>query len=132
MASQLSSQQKAEFRQILKQRFLELRELVRQELVNSDNQHFIDYAEQVHDLEDASVADLLVDLGLATIDRYIEEIRDVDAALMGIAEGSYGVCIDCDESIPVERLRAHPMARRCTSCQQRFEETHAHPAHTSL
>lgn len=132
MTTELSSQQKAEFRQILKQRFLELRELVRQELINSDNQHFIDYAEQVHDLEDASVADLLVDLGLATIDRYIEEIRHIDAALIGMAEGSYGVCIDCDESIPVERLRVHPMARRCTSCQQRFELTHAHPSHTSL
>jgi len=132
MASELSQQQITEFRQILKDRFLQLRDQVRQELINSDDKHFIDYAEQVHDLEDASVADLLVDLGLATIDRYIEEIRQVDAALMRIAEGGYGVCIDCDDSIPLARLQAYPMARRCTNCQQRFEQTHAQPNHSSL
>ena len=132
MSSELSQQQIAEFKQILKQRFYELREQVREELIKSDEKHFIDYAECVHDLEDASVADLLVDLQLADIDRHIQDIRQVDAALMRLAEGGYGICDDCGDNIPEQRLRANPVALRCTACQQRYENTHMHPSRSSL
>lgn len=132
MASELTRQQLAGFRQLLKQRYYALREEVRQELINTDNQHFVDFAERVHDLEDASVADLLVDLQLADIDRHIQEIRDVDAALIRIAEGNYGICSDCSDDIPVARLTAYPTANRCLRCQTLYEKNHAHPSYSTL
>lgn len=132
MPKDLNQQQQDELRQRLKQRYDELREEIRQELINSDKQHFIDLAESVHDLEDASVADFLVDLELANIDRHIQEVRHIDLALLRIAEGSYGVCSDCGDAIPMERLLAYPSAQRCTICQEAYEKNHAHPSRSSL
>lgn len=105
-------------------RFLTLRGEIQDALLRNDDEHYADIAGQVTDMEDAALADLIVDLDLAEIDRDVEEIRDIDAALMRIAESRYGICIDCDEAIPVERLRAYPTAKRCIDCQRRYERTH--------
>ena len=121
-----------EFKRILQKRYSELREEIRQELLKSDEQHFIDLAGQVHDLQDESVADLLVDLDLAILDMHIEEIRDIDASLMRIASGSYGQCMDCNTDIAEARMRAWPTAKRCQPCQTHFESSHAVPAHPSM
>ena len=101
------------FRENLELRFRELREEIRQALLQSDEQSYIELAGRVHDMEEASVADLLVDVSLADIDRHVEEIRDIDAALGRIATGTYGVCTDCGEGIEVARLEVHPTAKRC-------------------
>ena len=123
----LTESQLLEFKMRLKDRFCDVREEIRLELLRSDDQHFIDLAGQVHDLEDESVADLLVDLNLAIIDMHIQEIRDIDASLIRIALGSYGVCIDCEIDIAVERLHAYLTAKRCTPCQSVYERNHAGP-----
>jgi len=128
----LSNKQLNEFKTALDARYAELREEIRQELLDSDEEHFIDLAGQVHDLEEESVADLLVDLDLAEIDRHVEEVREIDAALLRIARGSYGICADCDDEIEVARLRAHPTARRCEPCQTNFERNHAGPKRSTL
>jgi len=121
----LTDNQIRDFKKKLDDRFFELREEVRLELLKSDKQHFIDLAGRVHDCGDASVADLLVDLQLTSIDRHVQEIRDIDAALIRIATGNYGVCIDCQSSIVVERLEAYLTAKRCQPCQVGYENLHA-------
>lgn len=121
-----------ELKKKLDKRYFELREEIRQELLASDEQRFIDLAGEVHDLEEASVADLLADLDLAILDLHVEEIRDIDAALMRIAHGEYGVCLDCDENIAIKRLRAYPTAKRCLACQSRYESSHAGTGTPSL
>ena len=87
-----NDRQLSEFKKVLEDRYRALREEIRQELLDSDNEHYIDLAGQVHDLEDESVADLLVDLDLAIIDLHVSEIREIDAALMSLARGGYGIC----------------------------------------
>ena len=114
-----------DFKKILDDRFFELREEIRVELLKSDDQHFIDLAGRVHDIGEASVADLLVDLQLADIDRHIKEIRNIDAALMRIAAGKYGACSHCDATIAVDRLEAYPTAKRCHRCQVDHEHNYA-------
>lgn len=128
----LTDTQIHDFKKKLDNRFFELREEIRLELLKSDDQHYIDLAGQVHDCAEASVADLLVDLQLASIDRHIQEIRDIDGALMRIAAGSYGVCIDCESSIAVERLQAYSTAKRCQPCQVEYERLHAGRSGPSL
>ena len=44
---------------------------------------------------------------------------DLDAALIRWHEGSYGVCVDCGRGIPIDRLRARPMATRCVACAEK-------------
>ena len=121
----LTERQNLEFKARLKERFNDLREEIRLELLRSDNQHFIDLAGQVHDLEEESVADLLVDIDLAIVDMHVDEIRKIDQALMRIAERCYGICIDCEDEIDVERLMAYLTAERCTRCQTAYEHGHA-------
>ena len=128
----LTSKQIHEFKSILDDRFRVLREKIRRELLNSDDQRYIELAGEVHDREEESVADMLVDVQLASIDRHIHEIRDIDAALTRIAVGSYGICIDCKNNIEADRLVAYPTAKRCQPCQTEYERMHAAEGGTSL
>lgn len=128
----LTDNQIHDFKKKLDDRFYELREEIRLELLESDDQHYIDLAGRVHDRGEASVADLLVDLQLASVDRHFQEIRDIDGALMRIAAGNYGVCIDCESSIAVDRLKAYPTAKRCQPCQAEYESLHAGGSGPSL
>ena len=128
----LNHTQIQEFKNILEKRYFELREEIRQALLKSDKEQYIDLAGQVHDLEDQSVADLLVDVNLAEITRHINEFREVEDALMRIAKGTYGVCVDTGEPIEPERLKAQPTARRIRAAQEAYEKSHAGYTHSSL
>ena len=127
-----SDRQLAGYKQVLERRYRVVREEIRQELLKSDNEHYIDLAGQVHDLEEESVADLLIDLDLAIIDLHVEEVRQIDAALMRLARGEYGVCADCADQIEPMRLRALPIALRCSPCQANFERNHAGPRRSTM
>ena len=54
-----------------------------------------------------------------------EMLRAVEEALQRIQDGTYGVCIDCDESIPIKRLEVFPAAQRCVECKSKFEKESA-------
>jgi len=125
MTQPLSVVQLNAFQAMLKTRLQALLDEIRQELFKSDEEHFSDLAGGVHDLEEASVADLLVDLNLASIDRHVQEVRDIESAQIRIETGNYGVCVDCSGPINPDRLEAYPMAKRCLTCQQHYEHTHA-------
>jgi DnaK suppressor protein len=124
MTATLSDAQINELKLALENRYRDLREEIRQELLASDNEQYIDLAGQVHDMEEESVADLLVDLNLAIIDRHIRELQAIDAALLRIGNNEYGICSDCESEIGYPRLKANPAALRCHACQERYEHTH--------
>jgi DnaK suppressor protein len=42
----------------------------------------------------------------------------IEAALRRCDDGSYGVCIDCEEAIALKRLEFDPTALRCVHCAQ--------------
>ena len=50
-----------------------------------------------------------------------KEMNAIDKALGKMATGTFGVCEDCDEEIPVKRLLVLPEASLCARCQE-FEE----------
>ena len=45
-------------------------------------------------------------------------LRHVRAALLRIADGSYGQCLRCEEDITPKRLAAVPWAALCLHCQE--------------
>jgi DnaK suppressor protein len=49
------------------------------------------------------------------------EVMQIDAALGRMDEDRYGVCIDCGEEIPLERLRALPFTLRCQDDEEERE-----------
>jgi RNA polymerase-binding protein DksA len=46
----------------------------------------------------------------------VHEIRQIQAALNRISEGTYGICTLCGADIAPKRLQALPTATRCISC----------------
>ncbi len=86
----------------------------------------------VTDEGDRAAADLLVDLDQAEISRDLREIRNIEAALARIQEGTFGACADCGAEIDIDRLRAWPIAIRCVRCENTRERTYAQPGRARL
>ena len=124
MRHDLDARQMDELRSSMKNRASELREEIRQTLVKSDAEHYVQIANEVRDLEDESFADLMVDVNLAEIDRDLDELRAIESALLRVADGSYGRCEHCGSPIDFRRLKLTPFASRCFDCQSTFERTH--------
>ena len=57
------------------------------------------------------------DLAIRNVDRDSGLLRQVKASLRRIHDGSFGVCVECDEAISPKRLAAVPWAPRCIRCQ---------------
>jgi DnaK suppressor protein len=58
-------------------------------------------------------------------DREREKIRNIDEALARLDEGEYGICEECEEEIPIGRLKAMPFARLCVKCKADLEKLQA-------
>lgn len=56
------------------------------------------------------------------IDRHVIEIAAIEQTRARIADGSFGICTDCGNAIGWKRLKANPVARRCTVCQALHEK----------
>jgi len=130
--SNLTDAQLGRLKRTLNDRYKQLLEEVRSELIRSDQQRYIDMAGAVADVGDASVADLLADVDTAIIDRQIREISDIEAAKRRIADGSYGTCIDCGGDIGHDRLLAYLTAKRCYECQKQREKSYVREGTPSL
>jgi DnaK suppressor protein len=50
-----------------------------------------------------------------------QQLDEIEVALAKISGGEYGVCGDCEEDIPVARLRVMPAAEYCVSCASKRE-----------
>src|SRR5450432_426883 len=57
------------------------------------------------------------ELAIRNLDRDSIALRNVKGALARVADGSYGVCLHCDEDIKPKRLEAVPWAKYCIKCQ---------------
>ena len=121
---ELDRRQVETLRAAMLQRARQLREEIRETLLKSDSEQYRQVADDVRNLEDESFADLIVDVSLAEIDRDLEELRAIEAALLRIADGTYGTCAVCERAIDVRRLEAAPHAERCLDCQTVYERTH--------
>lgn len=49
-------------------------------------------------------------------------LQQVNSALQRMDEGTYGQCLRCGKSIPVERLKALPYAEYDVACQSAIEQ----------
>ena len=58
------------------------------------------------------------ELAIRNLDRESNLLRNVRAALGRVADGSYGVCLHCEEDIKPKRLDAVPETRYCIRCQE--------------
>ena len=54
-------------------------------------------------------------------------LRDVKAALERIADGTYGICLNCEQEIKPRRLEAVPWAAYCVRCQEAADRREIDP-----
>jgi RNA polymerase-binding transcription factor DksA len=109
-----------------------LRDEIRAVLATSGNEQYQDLAGAVRDAGDESVADQLHDIALQEVHRDVQELREVEAALGRLAQGTLGTCTGCGGPVGDKRLEVQPAATRCITCQDKYDRTHAHAGTPSL
>lgn len=77
----------------------------------------------VSDQKDGALQQQLGGIDSAQEQRDIDELAQVEFALKRLDAGTYGNCLDCNEPIPLERLRVQPATQRCAICQLGHERT---------
>src|SRR5258706_9419122 len=55
----------------------------------------------------------------ALLDHARSQLAELDAALGRRRDGGYGICEDCGDRIPTERLEAYAATRVCVACARR-------------
>ena len=58
------------------------------------------------------------ELAIRNLDRDSNLLRNVRGALRRIEDGSFGVCMHCEEDISPKRLNAVPWTPYCIQCQE--------------
>ena len=53
------------------------------------------------------------------MNRGSDYFKNLEIALERIAEGTFGVCVICDDLIPEERMMEVPNATKCVSCKEK-------------
>lgn len=61
------------------------------------------------------------ELAIRNLDRDSNMLRQIRRALARIDDGSYGVCLHCDEDISPKRIAAVPWAAFCIKCQEQVD-----------
>lgn len=74
-----------------------------------------DWQEQATELENEEV--------LAELDvSQRHTLEAIEAALARIDEGTYGICVECEDKISPKRLEALPFSTLCITCARELEE----------
>ncbi len=101
------------FRNILESRRAELEQIVR----NRDGIVIEKSADALDEVQHAAERDLAI----SSLDRESNLLRNVRSALRGIEDGSFGICVHCEEEISPKRLAAVPWAPFCIRCQEQAD-----------
>ena len=106
---------------LLKMKEDTLREITKAVKSGSD----LSIGEPSGDIYDQASSERDRELDLLLGDREREKLRNIDEALLKIEDGEYGICEECEEEIPVGRLKIVPFARYCVKCKSDIEKQQA-------
>lgn len=101
------------FKKILETKQDELEKVVR----NRDAITIEKSADALDEVQHASERELAI----RNLDRESNLLRSVRSALRRIEDGSFGVCLHCEEEISPKRLAAVPWAAFCIQCQEQAD-----------
>ena len=122
----MSSVDSEHFRAVL----LEERQRVQHAITSLRDEHSGSLDDEVEEVNGNLDTDDLGDTASATLGREIDYtlganseavLAEIDAALQRIEDGTYGICTNRGEEIPVARLEAQPWAALCIDCQRLAE-----------
>jgi RNA polymerase-binding protein DksA len=128
----LTDSERSELESLINRRREALTREIAANIERTRNDSFDAVAGEAPDAGDEALASLVADTDNAEARRDLRELQALDAALARLGEGTYGICEDCGDDIPLERLRVNPGATRCVRCQSVYEKTHSHPSEPTL
>ena len=65
------------------------------------------------------------EVAIRNLDRESKLLKEVQAAIKRVDEGTYGNCLRCEEEIPEKRMKAVPWAAYCVPCQESMDRHRA-------
>ena len=93
--------------------------------VSDEQENAVEFArDDAKESSDLAVQDVINELSLKLGERESQMVADIDQALMRMNEGSYGLCVKCNQPIDERRLEAVPTARYDATCQEALENDH--------
>ena len=66
------------------------------------------------------------ELAIRNLDRDSNMLRQIRRALNRIADGSYGICLHCEDEISPKRVVAVPWTAYCIKCQEQLDRHEIH------
>jgi len=105
------------FKKILETKRDELERIVR----NRDAITIEKSADALDEVQHASERELAI----RNLDRESNLLRNVRLALRRIDDGSFGICLHCEEEISPKRVAAVPWAPYCIQCQEQADKRQA-------
>ena len=84
------------------------------ELLTPDKHHLADLEEMSGDTVDT-------DSMCALVDMESNALGEIEAALEKLDQGTYGICEDCENAIPPQRLEVLPFTSVCIDCKRQRE-----------
>jgi DnaK suppressor protein len=103
----------SKFKKILEEKQEELERIVR----NRDAITIEKSADALDEVQHAAERELAI----RNLDRESNLLRNVRSALRRIDEGSFGICLHCEEEISPKRLAAVPWTSLCIQCQEQAD-----------
>ena len=104
----------SKFKKILETKQAELEQIVRKR----DAITIEKSADALDEVQHASERELAI----RNLDRESNLLRNVRGALRRINDGSFGVCLHCEEEISPKRLAAVPWTALCIQCQEQADK----------
>jgi len=101
------------FKKILENKQDELEQIVR----NRDAITIEKSADALDEVQHAAERELAI----RNLDRESNLLRNVRSALRRIDDGSFGICLHCEEEISPKRIAAVPWAPFCIQCQEQAD-----------
>ncbi len=108
--------------QDLKRTLLQARQVILKELSPAGSRLAESLADVGSDVLDRSASDLQQTLQFLLRERGRNKLKAIDDALERIEEGTFGVCEDCGDRIPMGRLQVMPFATMCRDCKSLHEK----------
>lgn len=109
----------------LKQKLLEEKKRIEKNITRTeigrkgmDREYETAFPEIERDQEENADEMEMYESNLATDEALKSELKKIDAALLAIEKGTYGICAKCQKEIPLERLRVYPQADSCLDCEK--------------
>jgi len=120
----LSRSQSKELEQRLAELSKEVHESIRRTMPKPADEKSLDRAGTALDIGDEAVNSVQEEFDHSLHQRYLAELRQLEAAQARVQSGEIDQCVDCGGEISAERLFAYPLATRCIYCQERYEKAH--------